>query len=218
MNTETPIQPNFVCINPIDFNRSVSEHETWAKELNARIIQYEAVFDQEITQNHFDLLKNNEVNSLKEALKTNVYDRINHIKSPIKREAERKFLMSDSHDFFNIMVISHIGGRITYFDVNRLRLVEGKAVFDKSDAQKLLEDRYSVDTNGSGYAGLFDKFEAMKEAYDDFCQYLVENKETIKINPRREAIIRDSGLISISFNTREMILNTRSLSGRHWVD
>jgi hypothetical protein len=216
-----PDESNFVCVRPIQYQNALSKYLSATRSLNDKIGDYEEVFGQQITEIDFTALKRNDQRALKASYEAVVESKVAEIKSPTLKAMDRKAYLTDGVKFFNGMAYWFVDpGNVK---AERIRLENGKAVFNKVDAEKLMQEEFAINFSSPAYSGMLDKFNTLKQAYDDLCDHLVNEKDVIKINPKKEHLIRHDGyninsLIYLSHtNGFEMCLNMETLIGRNWV-
>lgn len=209
-----------VCLDPMAFSQAVSYHKDAAKYINEDIAQYETLFQEGINEQDFQYLRRREVSSLRRSYSEAISKRVGSIRSASIRELDSRAYQKDGSDFFNGLANSQFfpGHTTGVLEIDRIRLIDGRAVFDQTDEQKLLLDKFSLNLSAPEYKELLAKFQMIKTAYDDFVHHLLSSKDVIKINPKYEKIFGDRGLISIDFETKEMMLNFGKLTNRRWVD
>jgi hypothetical protein len=212
-------EASLVCIDPFNFSNAVSAHESVAASLNEKIQEYEAVFGCQITPEDFNHIKDYDVNALKSSFAKVIEERLADIKSKSLKEMEAKAIKKDANDYWQTFAFNTflMGSRSKYVRLHRIRLVNGKATFNEHDARALLEQEFSVDTSRPEYAVLIEKFELLRSSYNALCDHLVECRDVIKINPKKEALIREKGLIYVDFTTWELKLDLTQLGNRNWV-
>jgi hypothetical protein len=210
-NTES----NIICADPSSYDTAVHRHNFAVASLNEKITQYEELFRRSITDSDFTCLKNGG-HGLKQSFESRVDELVENLGSRTLKEMERKAYLKDSIQFFNGLAYFSIAGLV---NVHRIRLEGGKAVFNKEDAQLLMEDEYGLDLSKKEYAGLIVKFNNLKRAYDDLYAHVNSNKSVIKIDPSKEALITMQGnrsLITID-PSDGMTMNIKPLIGRTWI-
>ncbi len=212
--TETQSE-NLYCFDERGYEATCSGFYNSVYVINLEIEKYERIFGRKITETDFENLINKNINPLKESYGKVLAERLSQIQSPTLKAMDEEAYMKDGRKFFMALTAVRIEQNGKHFHTGRIRLENGKAVFNSADQKKLLEEKFSVNIGSPEYRGLFFRLNRLTNAYHELYMHLYNNKEALKIDPTHESIINDRGILYLdTVDDNKLKVNMQRLTDR----
>lgn len=208
--------PYIVCFDDYGFDRAVKTYKESVQRINEFISTYTDLFCRDISEYDFYRLKTGDVSLLKLSFSGYVSEVADKIVNKRQRDevfnkmsADVRAFLRDISSYFEYTGFRHLN--VNGFSAHKIRFENGLAVFDTSDSNALFLEKFGMDLGLPEYDELNRHFEILSAAYRNFRDFLNKNKDVLNIDPSKQSIIGDAGIVYRDRSEDCLKLNVRNL-------